>query len=223
MKLTVRLFAGLKQQLGADELVLEVPDICTCSDAKQHLLAQFPEAAPALASALVAVNRRYAQPNQLLAATDEVALIPPVSGGSTAYPSCMITEEALSLDAAKSALTSPRHGGLTIFAGTVREWTGSRQTTLLTYEAYTEMALSIMREIEQDVLAEHPAVRTIQWHRIGRMLPTETAVICGAAAPHRGEAFEVARQLIERLKKEVPIWKREHYADGETVWQENKR
>lgn len=133
----------------------------------------------------------------------------------------MITTSELDLQAARDALNSPAFGGHVFFAGTVREWTKGRQTAYLEYESYIEMAIPLMEAIEADVKRLYPGVETLQWHRIGHLNPTDIAVICAAAAPHRDVAFDAARMLIERLKKEVPTWKKEVYQDGAVEWQAN--
>lgn len=145
----------------------------------------------------------------------------PADGANTEVSSCMITTSELSLAAAREALDSPRFGGHVFFAGTVREWTKGRQTAYLEYESYIDMAIPLMQAIEADVKDLYPSVETLQWHRIGHLNPTDIAVICAAASPHRDDAFDAARMLIERLKKEVPIWKKEVYQNGEIEWQAN--
>lgn len=221
MDIQVRLFAGLRERLGSDLITVAVPNCCTAAQLKAALSTLHPTEKNLLTSALVAVNRQYVTAEQTIQPRDEVALIPPVGGGSMALPSCLITSDELSLDAAQKALSSPSFGGITLFAGTVREWTGGRQTSHLEYEAYTEMAISIMQDIERELASAFPGVQTLQWHRVGKLYPTDIAVICGAAAPHRDDAFAACRALIDRLKKDVPIWKKEWYADGKTVWQAN--
>ncbi|MCL6637947.1 MAG: molybdenum cofactor biosynthesis protein MoaE, partial [Alicyclobacillus sp.] len=174
-----------------------------------------------LEQALVAVNLQYAEDTVCLREDDEIALIPPVGGGAKADHDCRIQVEPLDLSAAYDFLVRPECGGTVLFSGTVREWTGERRTAHLEYEAYEAMALTQMRAIAADVARQFPGVVTLQWHRTGHLLPTEIAVICGASAPHRDAAFQAARLLIDRLKREVPIWKKEIYADGAVTWQPN--
>ena len=224
MELEIRLFAGIEESLGTDSIRCNLPNAATVSDLVAYLRQAHPQATRQIEQALVAVNRRYAIPETVLNETDEIALIPPVGGGSddTSLPSCLITTEPLDLNRAYEQLIHPSCGGVATFCGTVREWTQGRQTKYLTYQAYKEMAEEQMRRIEYEVSKAFPGTLLLQWHRIGHLHPTETAVICGAASPHRDVAFDAARMLIERLKKEVPIWKKEFYNDGETTWQPNE-
>ncbi|WDL97070.1 molybdenum cofactor biosynthesis protein [Alicyclobacillus sp. ALC3] len=220
MKLTIKLFAGLAERAGSSAITVDIQSETISVEALKAVVEErFPDNVDSVRRALVAINRRYVEDGQLISASDEVALIPPVSGGSP-YPSCRITTEPLEPAEALLELADPAFGGTVLFSGTVREWTRGRQSLYLEYEAYLDMALAQMQKIEAEVQAEWPGVRTLQWHRIGQLFPTDIAVLCAAASPHRDAAFQAARTLIERLKKEVPIWKKEFYADGETTWQE---
>ncbi len=230
LSVTVKLFAGLAETIGHREVALDLPASATVKDLKTVFVRLYPGSAGQIEHCLVAVNRTYKSDNQPVLPAEEIALIPPVGGGSPeadpriseALPSCLVTEDELNVDAAFKQLESVYCGGTVIFCGTVREFTRGRQTKSLTYEAYIEMAEQKMREIEQEVKNEWPGVETIQWHRIGHLWPTDIAVICAAASPHRDTAFAAARALIERLKQQVPIWKKEFYADGDSDWQPNE-
>lgn len=220
VKVTVKLFAGLAEQAGAPSIDVDLEgEQNTVEAVKAAVAKQLTDSVASVRRALVAVNRNYANDRQVISSDDEVALIPPVSGGSSVR-SCVITTEPLDPLEAMRQLTDAACGGTVLFSGTVREWTRGRQSLYLEYEAYQDMALSQMAQIEADVQAQWPGVRTLQWHRVGQLYPTDIAVLCAAASPHRDAAFEAARMLIERLKREVPIWKKEFYADGETTWQE---
>jgi molybdopterin converting factor subunit 1 len=221
MTYIIRLFAGLAEAMGTRELQLEAQHPLTVSDLKLRLQAQFPELKTELDGTLVAINQRYAHPSDTFTERDEVALIPPVGGGSDEPPLVRVTRQPLDVNFAYSLLENVYCGGTVLFCGTVREWTKGRQTQYLTYEAYADMAILQMQNIGREVAERWPGVHTLQWHRIGDLHPTDIAVICAAAAPHRDVAFEAARVLIDRLKKEAPIWKKEYYADGETIWSAN--
>lgn len=227
MDVAVKLFAGLAERVGQREVVVQLPDGATIADLRIRMQTLYPQADPQWTRALAAINRAYADDDRPVQPHDEIAFIPPVSGGSPdadppVHPSCLITPEPLDLQVAYAALQHPRFGGVTIFCGTVREWTGARRTNYLDYEAYEAMAMAQMAAIEADVQAQWPGIATVQWHRIGQLYPTDIAVICGAASPHRDVAFAAARQLIERVKAEVPIWKKEIYAEGDPQWRENE-
>jgi len=221
MRIEILLFAGLAELLETNTLQIELPDGANVYDLRSHLRATYPHSD--VARALIAVNRSYAQDALTLSNLDEVALIPPVGGGGLGDPStCRVTEDVLDVQAALALLEDAKCGGTVLFCGTVREFTRGRQTLKLAYEAYEEMALLEMRKISDELQVAYPDVRILQWHRVGLLFPTDIAVVCGAASPHRDVAFEVAKLLIERLKKEVPIWKKEFYEDGETTWQPNE-
>ncbi|MBX5435760.1 MAG: molybdenum cofactor biosynthesis protein MoaE [Alicyclobacillaceae bacterium] len=240
MLVKVRLFAGLAEALGAREVTVSVPDGARPADLKAALARQYPQASALIERALVAVDREYADEQRQLSTASEIALIPPVGGGDAQagdnqaagtaapaspadWPDQWLTAFPLQPDDAWRRLCHPAHGGVVVFAGTVREWTGQRQTLYLEYEAYGEMALAKMRAIADDVKRRWPGVQTVMWHRIGRLHPKDVAVVCAASAPHREEAFAAARALIERLKAEVPIWKKEYYADGDPEWRANEQ
>jgi molybdopterin synthase catalytic subunit/molybdopterin converting factor small subunit len=222
--ITVRLFAGMRELAGgADTVTIPADTPLLVRDLRTRLREALPQGADLLDRALIAINQQFADDAAWIPEGAEVAVIPPVGGGSPrALPSCMVTDTPLSVEEAFAFLEDANCGGTVLFCGTVREWTGGRQTTHLFYEAYSEMAVRQMERIEAEVKARWPGVRTLQWHRVGRLEPTDIAVICGASAPHRADAFDAARALIERLKAEVPIWKKEFYADGDAEWKENR-
>ncbi len=225
MKISIRLFANFSELLQKHTLEIELPTESTVGDLRAYLRITLPHIAALLDKTMIAVNRRYAEINQAINENDEIALIPPVGGGSPQDPllrTCRITNEPLQIDKAYQLLENVQHGGIVLFAGTVRELTKDRQTIQLTYDAYVEMAVEQMRQIDREVKAQFPTANLLQWHRIGLLLPADIAVICAAASPHRDVAFQAARTLIERLKKEVAIWKKEEYADGEAIWQPNE-
>lgn len=171
--------------------------------------------APALA---IAVNREYAAPDRILQDGDEVALIPPVSGGSSeadSRPRFEITEAPLSADEVASRVTNPYSGATLVFVGTVREWTKGKRTTYLHYEAYPEMAVEQMRVIGREIEQKWPDAQVSIVHRIGKLEVTEPSVIIAVATPHRADSFDACRHAIERLKQIVPIWKKEIWEDGE--------
>ncbi len=163
----------------------------------------------------VAVNQRYASRTDQLTEGDEVALLPPVSGGAPA--DVVLTREPLDAAQVAEILRHPEDGATVIFDGTVRNNTRGRQTLFLDYDAYEEMALRQMQALAAEALTRY-AVRAVAIrHRIGRLEIGETSVVIGVASAHRGAAFDACRWLIDTLKKTVPIWKKEHFSDG-AVW-----
>jgi molybdopterin synthase catalytic subunit/molybdopterin converting factor small subunit len=203
MKVTVRLFAILRQRAGRDRLELELPDGARVADALEAV----DELAGGL-SLVMAVNREYAAADQRLEAGDELALIPPVSGGATTAPHVAIREDTLSLDALADRVRDPRAGAIVTFSGVTRDvgW--------LDYEAYAEMALECLRTIAEEEAAAHGLCAVAVEHRIGSVALGEPSVIVAASAPHRPEAFAGARAVIDRVKARAPIWKAE---EGEWV------
>lgn len=233
MQLRVRLFAGMAQTYGSHELLVSYQDGMTVKEMKSRIASVHPILALQLERALVAVNQSYAGDDAPILMTDEVGIIPPVGGGADGdgqeasdrqgeVGMCRLVEDRLDVAQAFQLLVSPTSGGTVVFSGTVREWTRSRQTSHLEYEAYKEMAIRTMNDIRKETEEKYPGVMALCWHRLGYLVPTEVAVVCGASAPHRDDAFLAARELIDRVKSEVPIWKKEVYTEGEPVWQENR-
>lgn len=124
----------------------------------------------------------------------------------------------LDVDAADAFLRTEAAGGLTLFVGTTRRWTDGRETIRLAYDAYAPMAVKTMRELADEAANRWPVLKVCVLHRVGEVPPPEASVIIGVACAHRAAAFEACRWLIDTLKAQVPIWKREHYADGSTEW-----
>jgi molybdopterin synthase catalytic subunit len=210
MEVTVRLFAMLRDRAGgANELTLELPEGARVRDAlESDALASLAKGIPLV----MAVNREYADPDQVLDAGDELALIPPVSGGSTAAaPWVRVSAEPLSLDALAQRVRDPRAGAVVTFSGV------TRVVDRLEYEAYAEMAEARMRAIASEAVASHGLCAAAVEHRVGDVPLSEPSVIVAASAPHRGEAFAGAREIIDRVKGEAPIWKRE-IQGGDERW-----
>jgi molybdopterin synthase catalytic subunit len=202
MEVTVRLFAGLRERAGRDRVQVELPEDAVVAD----LLAAM-DVAPR--SCVVAINREYADERQPVRAGDEVALVPPVSGGAGAVRAVRVTAEPLDLAALAAAVRDPAAGAVVVFEGVTRE------VAELDYEAYVEMAEEKLRAIGEEVAAAYNLSAVALEHRTGTVPLSEPSVIVAASAPHRGEAFNGARALIDRVKAEAPIWKVEVDAGGE--------
>jgi molybdopterin synthase catalytic subunit len=211
MEVTVRLFAMLRERAGAREVTLSLPDGARVSDALAEL-GPIAEGLPLV----MAVNREYADENQVLDAGDELALIPPVSGGEAAVQHVRITDEPLSLDALVARVRDPRAGAVVSFQGVTRE------VEKLEYEAYVEMAEQKMAAIVAEAVERHGLCAAAAEHRIGDVPLSEPSVTVAVSAPHRGEAFAGAREIIDKLKAEAPIWKKE-IEGGEGRWVEGTR
>ena len=204
MEVTVRLFAMLRERAGAGSVTLELPEGASVRDALDSL-AGLAEGIPLV----MAVNREYASEDQLLDAGDELALIPPVSGGG---PWVGLSAEPLSLDALVARVRDPRAGAVVTFSGVTRE------VDRLEYEAYAEMATQRMTAIADEAVERHGLCAAAVEHRVGEVPLSDPSVIVAVSAPHRGEAFAGAREIIDRVKAEAPIWKKEiERGDGRWV------
>jgi molybdopterin converting factor subunit 1 len=198
MKVTVRLFAGLRERAGAQHVDIELPEGALVGD----LLAAMgstPVGRLEPGQCVVAINREYAPATAVVSADDEVALIPPVSGGAEAL--VRVTGGPLDVAALHAAVRDPRAGAVVVFEGVTRE------VGELDYEAYAEMALAKLRAIAAEETDRHGLCAAAIEHRTGTVPLGEPSVIVAASAPHRGEAFAGARALIDRVKAEAPIWK----------------
>jgi len=199
MDVRVKLFAGLRERAGADELPLTLPDGARVADALARL-----SDVTAGVSVVMAVNQEFADASVVLHAGDELALIPPVSGGAATEPAYVrITDEPLALDALAERVRDPRAGAIVTFTGVTRE------VSHLDYEAYLPMAERQLREIVQAAIERHGLCAAAAEHRIGTVPLSEASVAVAASAPHRGQAFDGAREIIDEIKARAPIWKRE--------------
>ncbi len=203
MEITVRLFAMLRERAGSGSVTLDLPEGASVRDALDSL-AGLAEGIPLV----MAVNREYASEEQVLDAGDELALIPPVSGGSTAAaPWVRVTGEPLSVATVEARVHDPRAGAVVVFSGVTRE------VQRLEYEAYAEMAEERMQVIAAAAIDRHGLCAAAVEHRVGEVPLSEPSVIVAVSAPHRGEAFAGAREIIDRVKAEAPIWKKEIEGD----------
>ena len=202
MTVTVRLFAGLREQAGWSRRELDVDRV-----ADVWAALGLGDEPPGL---LYAVNREYAEPGRELRDGDEVAVIPPVSGGAFT-----VTEEPLSLDAAVAEVADERAGGIATFTGTVRRQSRGRDVMHLEYEAYAEMAEDVMAQLARDLEERHDLCGIAIHHRVGRLEISEASVVIAVSAPHRQDALTACREAIDRLKETVPLWKKEVYEGGE--------
>jgi MoaE-MoaD fusion protein len=209
VRVSVRLFAGLRERAGTDRLDLDLPDGARVSDVLAAMAAT-PVGALRPRECVVAVNREYANPDAPVAAGDEVALVPPVSGGDDTVRRIRITPEPLDLTALADSVRDPRAGAVVLFEGVTRE------VPELDYEAYAEMAQQRVHAIAAEEARRHGLCAVAVEHRTGTVARSEPSVIVAASAPHRGEAFDGARAVIDRVKAEAPIWKVEVTPEGRT-------
>jgi MoaE-MoaD fusion protein len=214
MQLRVLFFGVLRDHFGAEELLEQFPGR-TVGDLLRYYRVLSPELGPLWEKCAVAVNQQYAQASQELHAQDEVALLPPVSGGAPSRVS--LTREVIDVKAITDALKAGEDGAVTVFDGIVRNNTRGRQTLFLEYSAYEEMALTQMEQLAAEAITKFGVRDVAMVHRLGRLEVGETSILIAVASAHRGATFEACRWLIDTVKKQVPIWKKEHFVDG-AVW-----
>jgi molybdopterin synthase catalytic subunit/molybdopterin converting factor small subunit len=205
VKITARLFAGLRERAGSAERELELRSGATVADVWPKLgLGDEP------AGLLYAVNKQYAERSRPLADGDEVALIPPVSGGAF-----RLQEEPFDLASVVAGVADDGAGAIATFQGTVRAQSRGRDVVALEYEAYSGMAEEVMAEIAEELKARYELCDVAMLHRIGRVEIGEVSVAIAVSAPHRQDALAACRDAIDALKERVPLWKKELYASGE--------
>jgi molybdopterin converting factor subunit 1 len=213
VRLTVLYFAAARDAAGSSRETLDVSAPCTVGDLRRQLSERYAPLARVLPRCRMAVNEELAADGDGVPEGAEVAVIPPVAGGA---PRCRVIETPLSLDEVVAAVRAPGRGAVVTFEGDVRGDTKGRKVVRLEYEAYRSMAERTLARLASEIEREHGAAVAIA-HRVGRLLPGEAAVVIACAAPHRAPAFRACEAAIERLKREVPIWKREVFEDG-SVW-----
>lgn len=205
MFVTVRLFAVLRERAGAEEIEIELPDRASVGDALSRVR-ELTDGVPVV----MAVNQDYAQPSDLLQPGDELALIPPVSGGAVTGAHARVVREPLRLEPLIERVRDPRAGAVVSFQGVTRE------VAELEYEAYAPMAEGKIAEILSAAVDRHGLCAAAAEHRVGTVALSEASVIVAASAPHRDAAFQGAREIIDEIKAGVPIWKKEEgeWKDG---------
>ncbi|HEU0193484.1 MAG TPA: molybdenum cofactor biosynthesis protein MoaE [Gaiellales bacterium] len=205
LTVTVRLFAALRERAGWSQRALELPDGAALADVWPAL-----DLGAEPAGVAYACNREYADRDRPLADGDEVAVIPPVSGGGF-----RLQREPLDLAVVVAEVESPAAGAVATFTGTTREHSRGRAVIELEYDAYPEMAEAEMRRIAEAVAARHDVLAVAMAHRIGLVPIGQASVIIAVSAAHRGPAMAACREAIDTLKQTVPIWKKEVFQGGE--------
>ena len=205
MKVRIRLFAGLRERAGAGEVELDLPEQARVRDALDRLRAITSDV-----PVVMAINQEYADEEAILRAGDELALIPPVSGGAQVH--ARVTDQAIAVDPLLEFVRDPAAGAVVTFHGVTRE------VKELEYEAYAEMAERQIAEIVTEAVARHGLCAAAAEHRTGTVPRSEPSVVVAVSAPHRGEAFAGAREIIDRIKAQAPIWKKESgdWVEGST-------
>lgn len=220
MKVRVLAFASAREALGTDEFDFELAAGGDLAALREGLIAHnsgFEELWPRLA---IAVDGRLVHGNAELADGQEVALLPPVSGGQEDRSA--LVDGPIAIADVIASVSSSRRGAIVLFLGNVRDSQGDRAVERLTYDAYRPMAAAVLEAIVDELSDEAADLAVAIHHRLGVVEAGETSVAIVTAAPHRALAYAASRTALERLKREVAIWKREHYADGEAVWREEE-
>jgi molybdopterin synthase catalytic subunit len=223
MRIRLLAFATAADALGP-ERDLDLPPGTTVAGLRDRLLADFPALSRLWPRLAIAIDGRLVRLEEVIPDGAEVALLPPVSGGAPDIERnrAALTDGPIDVAAISAAVAGPGRGAIVLFLGTVRNSHAGREVTALTYSAYRRMAVEKLAEIVADLEARGLDLRAGIVHRLGDVAVGEPSVAIAVASPHRAEAYEASRTALERLKAEVPIWKRERYADGSEVWREEE-
>jgi molybdopterin synthase catalytic subunit len=226
MRVRVLFFGMLKDLAGKASDSIDLADGALVSDLLQHYESALPHLHDMLPSLALAVNQQYASADMKLHSGDEIALLPPVSGGSGESAGKMpagrrrygsLTRDPIETQKVLASMKRPEDGAAVVFEGVVRNQTRGRKTLYLDYEAYEEMALQQLEGLAEQALRQFQIRDVAIVHRLGRLEIGETSVLIVVASAHRAAAFDACRWLIDTLKRTVPIWKKEHFEDG-AVW-----
>lgn len=213
ISIDLRYFAAMREALGRPSERLAVPAGTTANAILDRLVVEQPRLERMRSIVMVMVNQSYASPDTVLNDGDEVAFIPPVSGGAGFY---RVQEAPIDAREVESLVMDPGAGAVVTFSGTVRDHGRGQSVSLLEYEAYAPAAERMMEQVGHEIAARWPVIRVAMVHRTGALPVGEVSVVIAISSAHRDAAFEASRYAIERLKEIVPIWKKEHYGDGAT-------
>jgi len=221
MQIRVLLFGVLKDIVGKPVEVVDLREGALVDDLLAQYGKRFPHFQTILAALAVSVNQEYSHKDRVLSSGDEVGILPPVSGGATGRDllrgEVRIVKEPIDTPAVLGRLKRPQDGAAVVFEGIVRDNTRGRRTLYLDYEAYEPMALKQMHGLAQQACQRFGVAGISIFHRLGRLEIGETSVLIVVVSAHRAQAFDACRWIIDTLKKTVPIWKKEYFADG-TAW-----
>ncbi len=228
MRVKVLFFGVLKEITGSGEDCLDLPAGATFSSVFDHYAHLHPRLGEMRTSIMLARNQQFARGETAVEEGDELALLPPVSGGSGPFTQAIsdpaghffaLTREPIDVAALKCRVQTAEDGAVVVFEGVVRNNSSGRRTLRLEYECYEPMAIRTMAELGRELAGSHAVSRIAVVHRLGRLEIGETSVAIVVGAPHRKPAFEVCQEAINRLKRRVPVWKKEYFEDGE-AWVE---
>jgi MoaE-MoaD fusion protein len=227
MRVRVLFFGRLKDIVGKSEEQAELSEGARVEDLFERYGRSFPELAKFRASVVASVNQEFAEWRSPLTAGDEVAFLPPVSGGAIPAGTpveenlCALVRRGIDTSEIVAQMKAPPDGAVVVFEGIVRNHSGGRSTLYLEYEAYEAMAIAKMRAIGSEMREKFSIRRYVMVHRLGRLEIGETSVLIVVCSAHRGAAFDACRFGIDTLKRSVPIWKKEFFRDG-AVWAEGE-
>lgn len=219
MRLTLLFFARLRRELGVDTLSWNTETGPTVREVAEQVETAY---GVRLMGCMVAVNDNYTSPEHVLADGDEVAFLPPVAGGSEEQTVTRLSTGGLALTEAEAFLVRPAYGAQAYFVGTVRSPNKDKQVEYIDYEGFEPLAVRVMAQAADAARAQHGDLRVFLEHRVGRLHPGEASILIGVASPHRRAALEACDFLIEFLKVQVPVWKREvdetgeHWVEGQS-------
>jgi molybdopterin synthase catalytic subunit len=218
MRVQIRYFASVRELLGRAAETREVAPGTTAGELFDQIIAEMPRLANLKRAVMLMVNQEYVPGDHPLAEGDELAIIPPVSGGEHAPGEELfrVTTDPLDPQAIEASVADPSCGAIVTFIGTVRDTARGKAVTALDYEAYAPAAEKMLRRIGDEMRARWAIRRIAMVHRTGLLRVGEASVVIAVSAPHREDAFDACRYAIARIKEIVPIWKKEHYADGAT-------
>jgi molybdopterin converting factor subunit 1 len=221
VRVSVRLFAGLHDLVGRREVELELVEGATIADLREQLVGQYPAVAPLMSTLVCAVNEEYVPNDHRLGPGDQVALIPPVSGGSAPGGGeeegrFQVTREPLDPQRLVNLVRRDESGAVALFYGVVRNHSQGRRVLYLEYDAYPSMALKKMRQVAEEARSRWEITDMAISHRIGRLEVGETSLLVAVSAAHRREAFEACHYAVDRIKEMVPVWKKEVWEGGES-------
>jgi MoaE-MoaD fusion protein len=213
LKIKARFFGLYRELVGSSQVDLEIEDKISLVELKQKLFVSFPQLIAYNDHILLAVNSEYGIAEQQLKDGDEVAVLPPLSGGDDIE----ITADPIYPESIIKKVKQDCHGGLVAFTGTIRDNSEGHKVLRMEYEAYQEMAYKKLAEIAVEVRSRWKPVNIAISHRVGKLEVGDVALVVAVGSPHRKEAFEACQYTVDRIKEIVPIWKKETREDGE-VW-----
>lgn len=220
MQVRVLFFGALRDLMGRSDDALTLPEGARLADLLAHYAAAVPRLKDFLPAIALSINQEYASSGAALHDQDEVALLPPVSGGNESRrmaPHVALVRDRIATETVLAQIKQPEDGAVVVFEGIVRNHTRGRRTLYLDYDAYEPMARRKLEELAKESLERFQIREVALVHRLGRLQHTETSVLIAVASAHRAAAFDACRWLIDTLKKTVPIWKKEYFEDG-AVW-----